>query len=128
MSLGVFTGFIAESEKADHYRLADVFVMPSRKEGFGTVLLEALACGVPVIASALDGSREAVKNGELGIVVNPRSPQQIKTGILHALERKSVPPTLNDFSYGRFADRVGTILKHWLSVRGGAAPIEKLAG
>ena len=40
--------------------LADAFVMPGRGEGFGFVFLEAMACGVPVVASTLDGSREAV--------------------------------------------------------------------
>jgi len=45
----VFTGFIPEAEKADHYRLADAFVMPGRGEGFGFVFLEALACGIPAV-------------------------------------------------------------------------------
>ena len=62
----VFAGRVSEAEKADHYRLADVFVMPGRQEGFGFVFLEAMACGIPVVASSVDGSREAVLNGELG--------------------------------------------------------------
>jgi phosphatidyl-myo-inositol dimannoside synthase len=57
----VFAGYIPESEKADHYRLADAYVMPGRGEGFGIVYLEALACGVPVVASQVDGGREAVR-------------------------------------------------------------------
>ena len=59
----VFAGYVPEEEKADHYRLADAFVMPGRGEGFGIVYLEALACGVPVVASSLDASREAVRDG-----------------------------------------------------------------
>ena len=47
----IFTGYIPESEKIAHYNLADVFVMPSTGEGFGIVLLEAVACGVPVVGS-----------------------------------------------------------------------------
>ena len=68
----VFTGFIPESEKADHYRLADAYAMPSWGEGFGFVFLEAMACGVPVVASAIDGGKEAVLDGKLGFVVNRR--------------------------------------------------------
>src|SRR5205085_1359964 len=67
----IFTGFIEEREKADLYNLADVYVMPSRGEGFGFVFLEAMACGVPAIASCHDGGREALRGGELGTLVDP---------------------------------------------------------
>ena len=59
----VFTGYIPEDEKADHFRIADAFVMPGRGEGFGIVYLEAMACGIPVVASKADASREVVLNG-----------------------------------------------------------------
>ena len=66
----LFAGYVSEAEKADHYRLADVYVMPSSGEGFGIVYLEALACGVPVIGSRADGSREALLDEQLGILVH----------------------------------------------------------
>src|SRR5205085_1990385 len=68
----VFTGYIPESEKVAHYNLADVYVMPSHGEGFGIVLLEAAACGVPVVGSRGDGSREALLGGRLGSLVDPK--------------------------------------------------------
>ena len=64
-------GFITEEEVTDHYKLADVFIMPSKKEGFGIVFIEAMACGLPVIAGNQDGSVDALRNGELGILINP---------------------------------------------------------
>lgn len=67
----VLTGFIDEKELTDHFLLADVFAMPSKKEGFGLVLIEAAACGTPVICGNTDGSIDAIKNGELGIGINP---------------------------------------------------------
>src|SRR5207302_9125288 len=82
-----FAGMIGEAEKADHYRLADAFVMPSRGEGFGFVLLEAMACGIPVVASVLDGGREAIRYGQLGILVDPTNRSDVMRGIRDVLAR-----------------------------------------
>ncbi|MCS3700206.1 glycosyltransferase involved in cell wall biosynthesis [Salinibacter ruber] len=102
----VFAGYVPEEEKADHYRLADAFVMPGRGEGFGIAYLEALACGVPVVASSADASQEAVLDGELGTVVDPSDPGDIKSGILTALdESPGVPDRLRYFSVDRFRER-----------------------
>lgn len=107
----VFAGYIAELEKADHYRLADAYVMPGRGEGFGFVFLEAMACGVPVVASRLDGSREAVRYGELGIVVNPDDRKELRAGIVSALAQpKRIPPGIVYFAYPNFQLRLQTIV------------------
>lgn len=107
----VFTDWIAEREKADLYRLADAYVMPSRGEGFGFVLLEAMACGVPVVASRVDGGREALRDGELGILVDPDDPADIRRGILAALARpRQIPAGLEYFSFDRFVERVRALL------------------
>lgn len=82
----IFTGRISDAEKADHFRLADLYVMPSSGEGFGIVFLEALACGIPVIGSKVDGSREALLNGQLGTLVDPRDPAEICAAILQGLK------------------------------------------
>jgi len=113
MSLGigdrvVFTGFVSEDEKRDHYRLADVYVMPSSGEGFGFVFLEAMACGIPVVASKVDGGREAVRDGQLGILVDPANRGEIMGGILKALTipRGTVPVGLGYFSFDNFMVRL----------------------
>ena len=110
----VFTGFIPEAEKAEHYRLADAFVMPGRGEGFGIVFLEALACGIPAVGSKLDGSREALRGGILGILVDPDRPDDIQAGILEALKRPRgvVPAGLDYFSFENFEKRCHQILQH----------------
>ncbi len=109
----VFAGFIPEAEKADHYRLADAFVMPGRGEGFGFVFLEALACGIPAVGSRLDGSREALRQGELGILVDPDRPDDIQAGILAALKRPRgvIPEGLDYFSFENFEKRCHGILR-----------------
>jgi glycosyltransferase involved in cell wall biosynthesis len=66
----LLTGFLNENELADHFLLADLFVLPSKKEGFGIVFVEALACGLPVICGNADGSTDAIRNGELGTAIN----------------------------------------------------------
>lgn len=103
----VFAGYIAEHEKPDHYRLADVFAMPGRGEGFGIVFLEALACGIPVVASRADGSRETVRNGLLGAAVDPQQPDEIMAAIRDGLARGvgTVPGGLSYFASSAFERR-----------------------
>ena len=66
----ILTGFLKENELTDHFLLADLFVLPSKKEGFGIVFVEALACGLPVICGNADGSTDAIKNGKLGTSIH----------------------------------------------------------
>jgi glycosyltransferase involved in cell wall biosynthesis len=108
----VFTGYVDEAEKVDHYRLADCFLLAGWGEGFGIVLIEAMACGVPSIASNQDASAEAVANGELGIVVNPRDQSSLIAGIEEALKRPVgvVPPTLDRFGQEAFEQRIHTMI------------------
>jgi glycosyltransferase involved in cell wall biosynthesis len=108
----VFAGRVDEERKADHYRLADAFVMPGRGEGFGIVYLEALACGVPVVGSVLDGSRDALLDGRLGVLVDPNDRADLLRGIREALRRPKgeVPALLSEFSEDRYVERVHAIL------------------
>jgi len=103
----IFVGYVPEADKADLLRLADVFAMPGRGEGFGIVYLEAMACGVPVVGSQFDGSQDALKNGQLGPLVNPDDPGSLQAGLLQALNaRKHIPAGLQDFSWPAFTRRV----------------------
>ena len=82
----IFTGYIKEVDLVAHYRLADCYVMPSQGEGFGITYLEAMACGIPVIAGDSDGSAEPLQNGLLGWQVDPRDPEHVASACLEALK------------------------------------------
>lgn len=103
----VFAGYVPEADKADLLRLADVFAMPGRGEGFGIVYLEALACGVPVVGSQLDGSREALRGGELGELADPADLVSVQACILRALNKThDIHPELLYFDWTHFQSRV----------------------
>lgn len=108
----IFTDLFPEEEKPDLYRLADVYVMPSRGEGFGFVFLEALASGVPVVGSKHDGGREALLDGELGILVDPSNGAEIASAVreLLARPRQDVPERLQHFSFEMFSTRLDAII------------------
>jgi phosphatidyl-myo-inositol dimannoside synthase len=109
----VFTGYVPEEQKLDLYRLTDLFVMPSRLEGFGYVFLEALATGVPVVASSIDGSREAVRGGAWGSLADPNNREELFTAIQDGLRCPKVPERseLAYFSKERFRERVWKALE-----------------
>ena len=82
----ILTGFIDEKDIPAHFLLADVFVLPSKKEGFGIVFIEALACGLPVICGNADGSIDAIRNGELGKAVDADNLDELETAISNVLD------------------------------------------
>ena len=80
-----FPGFAADPSKS--YCGFDAFLMPSRVEPLGISLLEAMACGLPVIASRVGGMREILANSDLGFVVPPEDSDSIATAMTLLLKR-----------------------------------------
>lgn len=79
----VFPGFIPDEELPSLYNLAEVFVYPSLYEGFGLPVLEAMACGIPVITSQVSSMPEIV--GNAGLLVDPRSVEELATALARVL-------------------------------------------
>lgn len=97
-------------------READIFVLPSRHEGLGNALIEALACGIQVVASDCPhGPREILKGGRLGLLVPPENPSALAAAISSILTGGNhVDPELlrnraQDFT-------VAVSYAHWLEV------------
>ncbi|MEE3718388.1 glycosyltransferase [Tumidithrix elongata RA019] len=86
------TGFIPDAELCDYYNLCDVFAMPSKREGFGIVYLEALACGKPTLGGNQDGAVDALRQGELGALVDPDNLTEIAETLVDILEGNYANP------------------------------------
>jgi phosphatidylinositol alpha-1,6-mannosyltransferase len=77
--------YIPDDQLTAHFQLADLFVLPSKKEGFGLVFTEAAACGCKIISGNLDGSADALQNGRLGMMIDPDNLEQLKYAIIKHL-------------------------------------------
>jgi glycosyltransferase involved in cell wall biosynthesis len=71
----------ARDDVPDHLAASDIFVLPSKLEGMSNAILEAMACGLPVIANAVGGNLELVNTGETGILTPPDSTDSLAQAI-----------------------------------------------
>lgn len=76
---------VTHTELPELYRAADVVVVPSASESFGLVALEASACGTPVVATAVGGLREIVRDGVSGYLVTRRDPKSFAAALSRVL-------------------------------------------
>ena len=94
----VFSNLILIDRQKDIAELIsalDVVVLASpKKEGFGRILAEAMACNVPVIGTNVGGIPEIIVNGESGLIVEPNSPQALSEAIMKLLENRSLAKQL----------------------------------
>ena len=79
-----------QNEVASLYSLADLFIIPSEKESFGLVAIEAMACGVPVIGSEAGGLPEVIKHGETGYLSPIGDVEDMAKHALHLLENPAL--------------------------------------
>jgi glycosyltransferase involved in cell wall biosynthesis len=91
-----FAGTKDEAAVAEALRYSDVLVVPSLSEGLPVVIMEALASGVPVVASAVDGIPELVREGETGRLVPPSDPQALAKTIEQMLKDPGLRQRLGD--------------------------------
>lgn len=121
----VCTGYVDDRDLPALYSLADVFVLPSLYEGFGLPVLEAMACGTPVVASQAASLPEVV--GEAGLLFDPHSAEALAEALLHVVREETLRRSLaaaglqrvRHFTWEQTARRVLEVLE---AVVGGTFP------
>jgi len=82
----VFTGFVDEKRKIELIKSSHVLVLPSTTEGFGIVLIEAMAAKTPVIATNIPAPRELLGNEDFGLLFEPRNVEELARKLKYLLE------------------------------------------
>lgn len=92
-------GFTREPE--NYMACADIFCLPSYREGFGSVVIEAAAVGIPAVASNIYGLADAVKDGETGILHQPKNIQEIEQALLTLTHDEELRQTMSKQAMAR---------------------------
>lgn len=82
----LFAGFWPPESIGSLLAAAEVFVLPSRQEGLGSILLDAMSAGVPVVATSTGGIPEIVRDGDTGLLVPPASPAALAKAVIRLLK------------------------------------------
>lgn len=92
----LFLGFIPHERLPAYYNMADVYVLPSLSEEWSNTIMEAMACGVPVVATAVGANPWLVKDGETGFLVPPKRPRALARAIMALLNDKVLARRIAD--------------------------------
>ncbi len=106
-------------EVARHYHEADVFILPTLKDLFSLTVMEAMACGLPILTSIYNGARELVREGENGHIFDAANPEEIRQAILAAWREKDKLAAMGrrsleliqDYDNAKVMGRLGDFLK-----------------
>jgi glycosyltransferase involved in cell wall biosynthesis len=93
-----FLGAVWGDRKFQYLAAADMFVLPSAHEGFGLVFLEAMYCGLPVIASASGGQTDFLRDGETGFLVPVGAVEVLAERILHLANDERLRRRMSEFN------------------------------
>jgi glycosyltransferase involved in cell wall biosynthesis len=100
-SLGIrgcveFAGRVPHDRVQDYMNRAEVFVLPSLSEGFPVTILEAMACGLPVVATRVGGIPDIIEDGTNGYLVDARDQEQIAEALLRVLQDKMLQKIMSN--------------------------------
>jgi glycosyltransferase involved in cell wall biosynthesis len=119
-----FTGGV--TNVPEHLATANLFVLPSRSEGFSNAIIEAMAASLPVVATDVGGNAEAVKDGVSGFIVSPEDTAALAEAISRILEDPQRAAEMGAagkmlvaerFTTGAMMNRIGTAYANLLAIR-----------
>ena len=111
----IFLGRVSRLKLIETYQNATLQIVPSHYEGLPTVMLEGMACGLPVVATNVGGNSEVIVHGQNGFLVPPREPQIISCYVLKLLEDAQLREKIGaaaritiekKFSWNKIADNI----------------------
>jgi glycosyltransferase involved in cell wall biosynthesis len=107
-----------------YYRAADVFILPSIAEGLSNSMLEAMSCGLAVLASRVGGAREAVAEGENGFLFDPLNRGELKAHIMRFIAEPSLSVRMGERSREVAVSRysMARVTDDLLDIYAGAGP------
>ena len=114
-----FVGYVSDRNRLiEYYRNATIYILPSYYEGLPTSLLEAMACGIPSIATNVEGNSEVITDGETGLLVPPRDPKSLAEATLKLLDDEELRHRIgangrehvaNNYDWESIIDRIESI-------------------
>ena len=114
------TGWIPHDELPDYLNELKLVVLPSYTEGLPNIMLEAMACGTPVLATPVGAIPDVIKDGETGFILENNSPECIAKNVIRALEHPNPEEIIKnaralvekEFTYEAAAERYRKILEN----------------
>lgn len=107
-----FTDYISNEKLKDLYLSCDIFILPSRHEGYGIVLKEALNYGLPVIATNVGAVSEVVENGKTGVLVEPNNPESLAETLQNLMHKPIILAQIEENIRKKHS-----VIKSWLDVK-----------
>ncbi|MFA5029358.1 MAG: glycosyltransferase family 4 protein [Patescibacteria group bacterium] len=116
----IFTSRVSSNDLAAYYKIAYLTVLSSISESFGKVLIEANACGKPVVSTATTGAKEIIKDGENGFLVPIKDCKGLAKKIIYLLENPEVAKQMGEkgrtMVKEKFSDNTGKIIQFWNNI------------
>jgi glycosyltransferase involved in cell wall biosynthesis len=100
-----FLGFVSRERLVELYQHATVYVIPSHYEGLPTVLLEAMACGCPIVATSVSGNLDVLTSGHDGLLIPPKSPDNMADAVIRLLDDPNLRKKLGINAYNTIKKR-----------------------